>query len=125
MDFYYVRKFERDLDELWEELKRRIEEEGFLIVGERVPVSIVEREDGIVADYHVLFICDQDVIAELVKINPNIGALIPCTAFGYVREDGVYLGIGLPSVAWKIAGEEIINLMKPMEEKLKEIIDSL
>lgn len=125
MDFYYVRKFERDLDELWEELKRRIEEEGFLIVGERVPVSIVEREDGIVADYHVLFICNQDVIAELVKINPNIGALIPCTAFGYVREDGVYLGIGLPSVAWKIAGEEIVNLMRPMEEKLKEIIDSL
>lgn len=125
MDFYYVKKFERDLDELWEELKRRIEEEGFLIVGERVPVSIVEREDGIIADYHVLFICDQDVIAELVKINPNIGALIPCTAFGYVREDGVYLGIGLPSVAWKIAGKEIVELMTPMEKKLKEIIDSL
>ncbi|MCD6525300.1 MAG: hypothetical protein J7K48_10030, partial [Thermococcus sp.] len=84
MEFYYVRKFERDLEELWEELKNRLEEEGFLLIGERIPVSIVEREDGIIADYHVLFICDTEVIAELVKINPNIGALIPCTAFGYV-----------------------------------------
>ncbi|AIF70156.1 hypothetical protein PAP_08880 [Palaeococcus pacificus DY20341] len=125
MEFYYVKKFERDLDDLWEELKERVEGEGFLIVGERVPVSIVEREDGIIADYHVLFICDRDVIAELVKINPNIGALIPCTAFGYVREDGVYLGIGLPSVAWKVAGDEIVELMRPMEERLKEIINSL
>lgn len=125
MEFYYVRKFERDLDDLWEELKRRIEEEGFLIVGEIIPVSIVEREDGIVADYHVLFICDRDVVAELVRIDPNIGALMPCTAFGYVREDGVYIGIGLPSVAWKIAGEEVVELMKPMEEKVIKIINSL
>lgn len=125
MEFYYVRKFERNLDDLWEELKRRIEEEGFLIVGERIPVSIVEREDGIVADYHVLFICDRDVVAELVRIDPNIGALMPCTAFGYVREDGVYIGIGLPSVAWKIAGEEVVELMKPMEEKVIKIINSL
>ncbi len=125
MEFYYVKKFEKDLDELWEELKRKVEEEGLLIVGERIPVSIVEREDGIVADYHVLFICDRDVVAELVKLDPNIGALMPCTAFGYVREDGVYIGIGLPSIAWRIAGEEVVELMKPMEEKLRAIIDSL
>lgn len=125
MEFYYVRKFERNLDDLWEELKRRIEEEGFIIVGERIPVSIVEREDGIVADYHVLFICDRDVVAELVRIDPNIGALMPCTAFGYVREDGVYIGIGLPSVAWKIAGGDVVELMKPMEEKVIKIINSL
>ena len=125
MSFYYVKKFERDLDELWEELKKRVEEEGLLIVGERIPVSIVEREDGIIADYHVLFICDREVVAELVRLDPNIGALMPCTAFGYVREDGVYIGIGLPSVAWKIAGEKVVELMRPMEERLRKIIDSL
>ena len=125
MSFYYVKKFERDLDELWEELKERVEEEGLLIVGERIPVSIVEREDGIIADYHVLFICDREVVAELVRLDPNIGALMPCTAFGYVREDGVYIGVGLPSVAWKIAGEKVVELMRPMEERLRKIIDSL
>ncbi|WP_461864121.1 DUF302 domain-containing protein [Thermococcus sp.] len=125
MSFYYVKKFERDLDELWEELKKRVEEEGLLIVGERIPVSIVEREDGIIADYHVLFICDREVVAELVRLDPNIGALMPCTAFGYVREDGVYIGVGLPSMAWRIAGEKVVELMKPMEERLRKIIDSL
>ncbi len=125
MSFYYVKKFERDLDELWEELKKRVEEEGLLIVGERIPVSIVEREDGIIADYHVLFICDREVVAELVRLDPNIGALMPCTAFGYVREDGVYIGVGLPSVAWRIAGEKVVELMRPMEERLRKIIDSL
>jgi len=99
--------------------------EELLIVGERIPVSIVEREDGFIADYHVLFICDREVVTELVKLDPNIGALMPCTAFGYARGDGVYLGIGLPSVAWRIAGEEVVDLMKPIEEKLRKIIDSL
>ncbi len=30
MKFYYVRKFERDLDELWEELKKRMGERSSL-----------------------------------------------------------------------------------------------
>lgn len=44
--FYYVRKFKEDLDFLWERFKKRLEEEGFLIIGERIPVAIVEREEG-------------------------------------------------------------------------------
>jgi len=123
--FYYVKKFEEDLDFLWERFKKRLEEEGFLLIGERIPVAIVEREDGIVADYHLLFICDKELVAELVKIDPNIGALLPCTGFGYRREDGNYLGVTLPSVAWKIAGDETTKLMGPMEERVKAIIDSL
>ncbi|WP_175059867.1 DUF302 domain-containing protein [Thermococcus sp. 2319x1] len=123
--FYYVRKFDEDLDFVWERFKKRLEEEGFLLIGERIPVAMVEREDGIVADYHLLFICDRELVAELVKVDPNIGALLPCTGFGYRREDGNYLGVTLPSVAWKIAGEEVVKLMKPMEEKVIKIIDSL
>jgi len=123
--FYYVRKFEEDLDFLWERFKKRLEGEGFLLIGERIPVAIVEREDGVLADYHLLFICDRELVAELVKIDPNIGALLPCTGFGYRREDGNYLGVTLPSVAWKIAGEEVVKLMKPMEERVIKIIESL
>jgi len=123
--FYYVRRFEEDLDFLWERFKKKLEEEGFLLIGERIPVAIVEREDGIVADYHLLFICDRELVAELVKINPNIGALFPCTGFGYRREDGNYLGVTLPSVAWKIAGEKVAELMRPMEERVIRIIETL
>ncbi|HDD31843.1 DUF302 domain-containing protein [Thermococcus sp.] len=123
--FYYVRRFEEDLDFLWERFKKKLEEEGFLLIGERIPVAIVEREDGIVADYHLLFICDRELVAELVKINPNIGALLPCTGFGYRREDGNYLGVTLPSVAWKIAGEKVAELMRPMEERVIRIIETL
>ncbi|WP_054839770.1 hypothetical protein [Thermococcus sp. JCM 11816] len=122
-----MKKFEEDLDFLWERFKKRLEEEGFLLIGERIPVAIVEREDGIVADYHLLFICDRELVAELVKIDPNIGALLPpCTGFGYRREDGNYLGVTLPSVAWKIAGgEDVVKLMRPMEERVLRIIESL
>ncbi|RLF80675.1 hypothetical protein DRN44_06880 [Thermococci archaeon] len=123
--FYYVRRFEEDLDFLWERFKKKLEEEGFLLIGERIPVAIVEREDGIVADYHLLFICDRELVAELVKIDPNIGALLPCTGFGYRREDGNYLGVSLPSVAWKIAGEKVAELMRPMEERVIRIIETL
>jgi len=123
--FYYVRKFEEDLDFLWERFKKRLEEEGFLLIGERIPVAIVEREDGIVADYHLLFICDKELVAELVKIDPNIGALLPCTGFGYRREDGNYIGVTLPSVTWKIAGERVAELMRPMEKKTIKIIETL
>lgn len=123
--FYYVRRFEEDLDFLWERFKKKLEEEGFLLIGERIPVAIVEREDGIVADYHLLFICDRELVAELVKINPNIGALLPCTGFGYRREEGNYLGVTLPSVAWKIAGEKVAELMRPMEERVIRIIETL
>ncbi|WP_048147764.1 DUF302 domain-containing protein [Palaeococcus ferrophilus] len=125
MSFYYVRRFEEDLDFIWERFKKRLEEAGFLLIGERIPVAIVEREDGIIADYHVLFICDKELVAELVKIDANIGALLPCTGFGYRREDGNYLGVTLPSVAWRIAGERVAELMKPMEKRVIAIIDSL
>ena len=123
--FYHVRKFEEDLDFLWERFKKRLEEAGFLLIGERIPVAIVEREDGIVADYHLLFICDKELVAELVKIDPNIGALLPCTGFGYRREDGNYIGVTLPSVTWKIAGERVAELMRPMEKKTIKIIETL
>ncbi|MDV3103912.1 DUF302 domain-containing protein [Thermococcus waiotapuensis] len=123
--FYYVRKFEEDLDFLWERFKKKLEEEGFLLIGERVPVAIVERKDGVIADYHLLFICDRELVAELVRIDSNIGALLPCTGFGYRREDGNYLGVTLPSVAWRIAGEEVVRLVRPMEERLVKIINSL
>jgi len=123
--FYHVRKFEEDLDFVWERFKKRLEEEGFLLIGERIPVAITETADGIIADYHLLFICHSELVEELVRIDPNIGALLPCTGFGYRKEDGNYLGVTLPSVAWKIAGDEVVKLMKPMEEKVIEIIDSL
>lgn len=123
--FYHVRKFEEDLDFVWERFKKRLEEEGFLLIGERIPVAITETVDGIIADYHLLFICHSELVEELVRIDPNIGALLPCTGFGYRKEDGNYLGVTLPSVAWKIAGDEVVKLMKPMEEKVIEIIDSL
>ncbi|WP_297071004.1 DUF302 domain-containing protein [Thermococcus sp.] len=125
MEFYYVRRFDEDLDFLWERFKKKLEEEGFLLIGERIPVAIVETKDGIIADYHLLFICDRELVAELVKIDPNIGALLPCTGFGYRTEEGNYLGVTLPSVAWRITGEEVIELMRPMEKQLKAIIDSL
>ncbi|WP_232461706.1 DUF302 domain-containing protein [Thermococcus pacificus] len=105
-------------------LKKRLEEEGFLLIGERIPVAIVGREDGIVADYHLLFICHSELVEELIRIDPNIGALLPCTGFGYRREDGNYLGVTLPSVAWKIAGEDVARLMKPMEERVIKIVNS-
>ncbi|USS39871.1 DUF302 domain-containing protein [Thermococcus aggregans] len=123
--FYHVRKFEEDLDFVWERFKKRLEEDGFLLIGERIPVAITETVDGIIADYHLLFICHSELVEELVRIDPNIGALLPCTGFGYRKEDGNYLGVTLPSVAWKIAGNEVVKLMKPMEEKVIEIIDSL
>ncbi|ASJ07281.1 hypothetical protein A3L08_08085 [Thermococcus pacificus] len=117
---YAVEKREERLDYL----KKRLEEEGFLLIGERIPVAIVGREDGIVADYHLLFICHSELVEELIRIDPNIGALLPCTGFGYRREDGNYLGVTLPSVAWKIAGEDVARLMKPMEERVIKIVNS-
>ena len=124
-EFYYVRRFEEDLDFVWERFKNRLEEAGFLLIGERIPVAIAETEKGIIADYHLLFICHSELVEELVKIDPNIGALLPCTGFGYRKEDGNYLGVTLPSVAWKIAGERVVELMRPMEEQVMEIINSL
>nr|WP_240911728.1 DUF302 domain-containing protein [Thermococcus sp. LS1] len=125
MEFYYVRRFDEDLDFVWERFKKKLEEEGFLLIGERIPVAITEGEDGIIADYHLLFICHSELVEELVKIDPNIGALLPCTGFGYRKEDGNYLGVALPSIAWKVAGKKVVEIMEPMEEKLKKIIDSL
>ncbi|ACJ16332.1 hypothetical protein TON_0844 [Thermococcus onnurineus NA1] len=125
MEFYYVRRFEEDLDFVWERFKEKLEEGGFLLIGERIPVAITEGENGIIADYHLLFICHSELVEELVKIDPNIGALLPCTGFGYRKEDGNYLGVALPSIAWKVAGEKVVELMEPIEEKLKKIIDSL
>ncbi|NJE47682.1 DUF302 domain-containing protein [Thermococcus sp. GR7] len=125
MEFYYVRRFDEDLDFVWERFKEKLEEGGFLLIGERIPVAITEGENGIIADYHLLFICHSELVEELVKIDPNIGALLPCTGFGYRKEDGNYLGVALPSIAWKVAGEKVVELMEPIEEKLKKIIDSL
>lgn len=125
MEFYHVRRFDEDLDFLWERFKKKLEEAGFLLIGERIPVAITETERGVIADYHLLFICHGELVEELVKIDPNIGALLPCTAFGYRTEEGNYLGVTLPSIAWAIAGEKVVELMKPMEERVKEIIGSL
>ncbi|AIF70153.1 hypothetical protein PAP_08865 [Palaeococcus pacificus DY20341] len=121
----YVKQVSLDFEEAERKFKDAIEKVGLKVVGEVMPSKKVKMKLNIdVPPYKILFICHPKYVYELMKMNKDIGALVPCHAFIYSDgEKACCIGVELPTKTLSFAGEEVVEYIKTAEEQLKQAVD--
>ncbi len=124
MEFKYVVEKNMDFQEADKRFKEAIEEVGLKVVGEVMPsMKIKKMLDIDIPPYKVLFICHPKYIYEMMKMDYNIGTLVPCHGVVYVKDGKTYVGVDLPSKKIQPFNEKIAAYIVEAEEKMKKAVD--
>ncbi|NJE09011.1 DUF302 domain-containing protein [Thermococcus sp. M39] len=122
----YVKETNLSFEEAEKKFKEAIEEVGLKVVGEVMPSKKIKMKLGIeIPSYKILFICNPKYVYDLINVDYDIGALVPCHGFVYERDGKVYVGVNLPTKTLTFAGEKVVEYIKTAEEQLIKAVDSV
>ncbi|NJE85948.1 DUF302 domain-containing protein [Thermococcus sp. CX2] len=112
--------FEEAVDKVKEELKK----DGFGILSEiRVDELFKEKLGLDMEEYVILGACNPKFSSQLIRIDYDSGAFLPCNILVYVKGGKTYVSLLLPTRAMEITGnEELLKVAGRVEEILKRVV---
>ncbi|WP_245610373.1 DUF302 domain-containing protein [Thermococcus celericrescens] len=124
-EYAYVREVETGFDETVEKVKEELKKEGFGVLSEiRVDRLFKEKLDLDMEPYVILGACNPNYSSELIGIDLNSGAFLPCNLMVYVKEGKTYVSLLPPTVAMGVTGNgELLEVAGKVEEILKGVVD--
>lgn len=110
-------------------LRTRVElaKEGFGILTEiDVKATLKKKLDVDYENYVILGACNPPFAYQALKVEKEIGLLLPCNVVVYEENGKSSVSAILPTVAMETVGNSsLISIAKQVEEKLKKVVDIL
>jgi len=76
--------------------------------------------------YVILGACNPPSAHQAITIEENIGLLLPCNVIVYEKDDKTVVSIIKPSVAMNmIQNEQLLEVARKVEQKLKKVFESI
>lgn len=115
--------FEEAVDKVKEELKK----EGFGVLSEiRIDKLFKEKLGLDMEEYVILGACNPKFSSQLIKIDYDSGAFLPCNLLVYTKDGKTYVSIPLPTKAMEVAeNEKLLKVAGQVEEILKKVVDKV
>ncbi len=124
MSYAYVKKTALSFEEAEEKFRDAIEQVGLKVVGEVMPSAKVKKGLGIdIPPYKVLLICHPKYVYDMMMMDYDIGALVPCHGVVYEKDGAVFVGVDLPTEKVRPAGDKVAEYIKVAEESMKKAVD--
>ena len=104
-----------------------LKEEGFGVLTEiDVQATLKKKLDEDVAPYVILGACNPKLAARALKLEPDIGLLLPCNVIVASREDGTHVAVVNPASMVSFTGNaELEAVSREADERLRRVIDRL
>lgn len=112
--------FEEAVDKVKEELKK----EGFGVLSEiRIDKLFKEKFDLDMEKYVILGACNPKLSSQLIEIDYDNGAFLPCNLLIYSKDRKTYVSTLLPRKAMEVAeNEKLLKVAGQVEEILKKLL---
>ncbi len=124
MSYKYVVKKNLEFEIAVEKFKDSIEKVGLKVVAEVMPSQKIKKMLNIdIPPYKVLFVCHPRYIYEMMKMNYDVGTLVPCHAVVYVRNGETYVGVELSSEKLKPCDAKLAEYIKDAERKMIKAVN--
>ncbi len=123
----YTKKVSLPFDETITKVKEALGAEGFGVLTEiDVKATMKSKLDVDYDNYIILGACNPQFAHKALQAEKEIGLLLPYNVIVYEDNSEVYVSSILPSSAMSIVeNNELSEISKEVEEKLKSVIDSL
>ncbi len=126
MEFAYVLEKSLSFEEAESRFRDAIESVGLKVVGEVMPSEKIKKGLRIdIPPYKILLICHAKYMYDMLQMNYNIAALVPCHGIVYEKDGKVYVGVDFATQKVAPAGEEFVKMLEDAEKKLKEAVDKV
>jgi uncharacterized protein (DUF302 family) len=114
-------------DKAVEKTKAELSKEGFGILTEIDVKSTLKSKLGKEYDnYIILGACNPPLAYQALVAEKDIGLLLPCNVLVYEDGGDVYVSAIVPSVAMSmIENQNLAEIAKGVDEKLKRVVDAL
>ncbi|MGD8707898.1 MAG: DUF302 domain-containing protein [Nitrosopumilaceae archaeon] len=126
MSFSYTVKTQKNIDEAIEEIKTKLSEIKFGILG-TLDFKQIFAKKGVnyPHDYKLLEVCNPQAAKQALDSDPEIGLLLPCTIAVYEKNGENYISLAKPTSLLSVASNaELESMGKEIEEKLVDVINN-
>ena len=126
MTFSYTVKTQKNIDDVIEEIKSKLSEIKFGVLG-TLDFKEIFAKKGVdyPHSYKLLEVCNPQAAKQALDSDPEIGLLLPCTIAIYEKNGENHISLAKPTSLLSVASnEELESMGKEIEEKLVEIINN-
>ena len=126
-EYGFTKTLDEPFDSVMERTKQELQKEGF---GVLTSIDIREKfKEKLGIDfrkYVILGACNPPSAHQAITIEENIGLLLPCNVIVYEKDDKTVVSIIKPSVAMNmIQNEQLLEVARKVEQKLKKVFESI
>ncbi|MGD2105995.1 MAG: DUF302 domain-containing protein [Nitrosopumilaceae archaeon] len=125
MNFSYTVKTQKNIDEVIEDIKTKLSEIKFGVLG-MLDFKEIFGKKGInyPHDYKLLEVCNPQAAKQALDSDPELGLLLPCTIAVYEKSGGNYISLAKPTSLLSVASNtELESMGKEIEGKLVGVIN--
>ncbi len=126
MGFSYTVKTQKNIDDVIEEIKTKLSEIKFGVLG-TLDFKEIFAKKGVdyPHDYKLLEVCNPQAAKKALDSDPDIGLLLPCTIAIYEKGGENYISLAKPTALLSVASNaELESMGKEIEEKLVRVINN-
>ena len=107
--------------------REELAKEGFGIITEiNAKETFKKKLDVFFENYIILGACQPKSALKVLRIDKEIGLLLPCNVIIYEEDGKVYVSAIIPSVAMGMVNNaDLAPIASGIEEKLKRVVDSV
>jgi len=126
MSYMFKTKVELNFEEIVDKVKEELQKEGFGILTEIDVKGTLKKKLGVEYDkYIILGACNPAFAYKTLKLEKEIGLMLPCNVIVYVDKGENYVSAINPVEAMSIIGnEELKEIAKEVGKKLERVINS-
>ena len=126
-DYGFTKTLDEPFDSVMERTKQELQKEGFgVLTSIDVREKFKEKLGIDFRKYVILGACNPPSAHQAITIEENIGLLLPCNVIVYEKDDKTVVSIIKPSVAMNmIQNEQLLEVARKVEQKLKKVFESI
>jgi len=123
----YKKKVNLSYNEAVEKTRQELQKKGFGVLTEiDVKATLKTKLDVDYDDYTILGACNPSFGYKALQAERDIGLLLPCNVIVYTDNNEIFVSAIVPSVAMSMVdNQELGEIAKQVEQKLKEMVDSI
>ena len=127
MKYGYAKQTPLLFNEAVAKTKEELAKEGFGVLTEIDVKATMEKKLGLDYDnYIILGACSPPFADKALKLEKEIGLLLPCNVIVYEKDENVNVSAIVPSVAMGMVENPKLNeIAQEVENKLKKVIDGI
>src|SRR5665647_2504188 len=127
MQYSYKKQVNLPFAEAENKIREELAKEGFGIITEiNAKETFKKKLDVDFENYIILGACQPASAHKVLRIDKEIGLLLPCNVIIYEDNGKVFVSAILPTVVLDMANKlELASTAKEIEEKLKKVVDGV